>query len=53
MFPKTFIQVVNKSEFHTIDKVKLKCTLNDISSAGINQHYPMHRVSKISDYSAT
>lgn len=53
MFPKILTQVANKSEFHTIDKVKLKCTLNAISSAGINQHYPMHRVSKISDYSDT
>lgn len=53
MFPKILIQVVNKTKLHTIDKVKLKCTLNAIPSAGINQHHRIHRVSKISDHSAT
>jgi len=45
MFPKILI-VVNKTELHTIDKAKLKCTLNTIPSAGINQHHPIHRVLK-------
>lgn len=52
MFPKTLKQV-NKTELYTIDKVKLQCTLNAILSAGVNQHHPKHRVSKISDHSDT
>lgn len=52
-FSKILMELVNKTELYTIDKVKLKRILNAVPSAGINQHHPIHRVPKISDHSVT